>query len=63
MAERLVLGDGFTIRFTAVDPSTGNPVTGVTVTNVNIDGDAQGTEAQPVELTPGPYMLVPGPNA
>lgn len=67
LPSNLVLADGYTVRFAAVDPTTGATVTGVKVTNVNIDGDTQGTSApQPPgghQLAPGPYMLVGGPNA
>lgn len=67
VARDLVLGDGYIIRFAAVDPVTGADVSGVTVTNVNIDGDTQGTSSElPIDigpLTAGPYLLVGGPNA
>ena len=67
MPENLILGDGYTIRFAAVDPTTGADVSGVTVTNVNIDGDTQGTDASiPPDagnLVTGPYLLVGGPDA
>ena len=67
MAGDLILGDGYTIRFAAVDPTTGSDVSGVTVTNVNIDGDTQGTDASiPPDsgtLIAGPYLLVGGPDA
>lgn len=67
LARDLVLGDGYIVRFAAVDPTTGANVTGVVVSNVNIDGDTLGTSALPppdgYQLQSGPYMLVGGPNA
>lgn len=61
LAENLVLADGYTIRFAAVDPTTGADVSGVKITNVNIDGDTLGTSTD--LITAGPFMLVGGPNA
>lgn len=67
LADELVLADGYIIRFAAVDPTTGADVSGVKVTNVNIDGDTQGTDGvSPSDsgtLIAGPYMLVGGPDA
>lgn len=67
IADNLVLADGYIVRFAAVDPTTGADVSGVTVTNVNIDGDTKGTSAPPppggFTLETGPYMLVGGPEA
>lgn len=40
---RIVVGDGFTIRFRAVSPTDGTDVTGVVVSNVNVDGDDAGS--------------------
>lgn len=62
MAPLLDLGNGYTIRLTALDPTTGNKVTGVTVSNlamavVNVgSGDAS-------NLAVGPFLLVPGSGA
>ena len=51
---------GCTIEFVAIDPTSGNAVTGVTVTNVSIYADTTGDAT----LEPlGPFMLVPGPKA
>ena len=67
LAEALILADGYIIRFAAVDPTTGADVSGVKVTNVNIDGDTQGSSSGiPPDiggLTAGPYLLVGGPDA
>ena len=43
MPDQIVVGDGFIIRFRAVDPTTGADVSGVVVSNVNIDGDDAGS--------------------
>lgn len=62
MPEGIVVSGDYKIRFAAVDPSTGAAVSGVKVSNVDIDGVPQGaTTGQ--ELKPGPFMLVPGPGA
>jgi hypothetical protein len=54
------LGYNTSVFLEALDPTTGDPVDGVTVTNVDIwadvgDDGSTGTQA-------GPFMLVPGPN-
>jgi hypothetical protein len=62
MPDGLNLGSGYTLRVTALDPTTGNLVAGVNVGLEVITGtssDATGGGA----FTTGPYMLVPGPNA
>ena len=61
LARDLVLGDGYIVRFAAVDPTTGADVSGVTITNVNIDADTLGTSTDTIPA--GPYLLVGGPNA
>lgn len=53
---------GYTAVFEAIDKDTGDPVTGVTITDPSIYGiDLSGTAGtdQPV----GPFMLVPGPSS
>ena len=54
------LGNGYSIEFVAIDPTTGNAVSGVTVSNASIyvEGGEDGAS-----LMSGPFMLVPGPNA
>jgi len=54
----LDLWPGCIIRVTAVDPSTGNTVAGVRVSNISIEG----TSDSPDELAYGPFMLVTGPG-
>jgi hypothetical protein len=56
----LSLRGGCTITVAAIDPSTGNVVTGVNVSNVTIEVDqTMGSEG---DLESGPFMLVPGPR-
>lgn len=56
----LSLGGGCTITVTALDPTTGDVVTDVDISNVTIEVDlTAGSEA---ELETGPFMLVPGPR-
>lgn len=62
MPDGLVLGSGYTLRVTALDPTTGNLVANVNVgleviTGTSSSGDGGGV------FTTGPYMLVPGPSA
>lgn len=61
LPEDLDIGSGYTLRVTALDPTTGNPVTGVTVSNLVFT--AEQIAGTPGELETGPFMLVPGPNA
>lgn len=61
MPPGLDLRDGWTIRFNALDPTTGDEVTGVsvnsaTVTIVSLTADT------PADLQSGPFVLVPGPG-
>lgn len=54
-----ILGDGCIIRVAALDPSTGNIVTGVNISNVSLEVD----QITGGSLDSGPFMLVPGPGA
>lgn len=58
----LDLDDTYTIRVTALDPTTGNTVSGVNVGTVTlmVDNLSGGSLASG---TFGPFMLVPGPAA
>lgn len=62
MPPALDLGDGYTMRLTAIDPFTGNRVNGITVANVIIFSDLLGG-TQPGDLAVGPWLLVPGTGA
>lgn len=59
MPQDLDLVGAWTIRVTAVDPSTGNVVSGVTVSDMCITADALSGG----NLDFGSFMLVPGPGA
>jgi hypothetical protein len=58
----LDLPAGWLIRVRAVDPGTGNEVSGVTVSNFSlVVDDLTGGGGSGLQI--GPYMLVPGPGA
>ena len=58
---QITLEPGMQIVFEAISPTTGLAITGVTVKGIAIYGtDEAGGE--PTVLTPGPFMLVPGPE-
>lgn len=62
MPEGIELTGGYTIRVTALNPTTGAVVSGVTVSNLammidDLTGGAGGG------LDYGPFLLVPGPGA
>jgi hypothetical protein len=54
------LTSGDTVQFVAIDPTTGNAVSGVTISNVSIYVDSSGN-ATLEQL--GPFLRVPGPGA
>lgn len=60
MPPNTALTNGCTVQFVAIDPVTGDAVSGVTISNASIyvEGSASDTE-----LASGPFILVPGPNA
>lgn len=61
LPEDLDIGSGYTLRVSALDPTNGNPVSGVTVSNLIFT--AEQVSGTPEGLQVGPFMLVPGPNA
>lgn len=62
LPQNMDLGGGYTLRFAALDPTTGAAATGVNISAAFIL--ASNILAIPVEqLAVGPFMLVPGPNA
>lgn len=65
MPQLTELGYNTTIVLEAIDPTTGNPVNGVVVSNVDIWADISdlGSGGGTVVSPTGPFMLVPGPNA
>jgi len=58
----LDLPDGYQVVFAALDPTTGNAVSGVVVGDVSIFGTILGTGVGG-GLALGPFMFVPGPAA
>lgn len=59
---KLILGPGCSIIMEALDPTTGAPIAGVTVSGLSIYGDDVGP-SDTLELVAGPFMLVPGEDA
>lgn len=58
---QITLEPGMQIVFEAINPTTGAAVNGVTVKGITIYGtNAAGGDG--LSLTPGPFMLVPGPE-
>jgi hypothetical protein len=58
------LTPGMTIKFEAINPTTGAAITGVTVSAVAIVGVQAGAfAAGGGDVQVGPFMFVPGPGA
>lgn len=62
MPPNLDLDSGYTIRVTALDPTTGASVAGVVLTNVIIMARNMGASDSSA-LATGPWLLVPGSSA
>lgn len=62
LPDNMSIGPGYTIRFTAVDPTTGAVVAGVTVSDASIFCTAS-SGVGGTDLSSGPFMFVPGPGA
>lgn len=62
MPANLDLGGNYTLRLTAIDPVTGNIVSGITVSNLAIYVSDVGSD-QVTDLGFGDFLLVPGPGA
>jgi hypothetical protein len=58
-----IIGDGWTIEWDAVDPTTGASVSGVVVTQANITAEDMSGGGGSGAFETGPFMLVPGPGA
>ena len=58
----LDIGATYTLRVTAIDPSSGNLIAGVNVGAVTITCD-EGTISDGGQVTYGDWFLVPGPGA
>lgn len=61
MPDNLDVGDGYTLRVTAIDPTTGAVTANVNVGTVVIDATAITASVQ--DLAVGNWFLVPGPAA
>lgn len=63
LPEDLLVGTGYAIRVTAVDPTTGAPVSGVTIgtTVLTAESEDAGLPSDGSDL--GTWQLVPGPDA
>jgi hypothetical protein len=61
LPQELVIGSAWRVVFDAIDPATGAQVGGVVVSNANLTATNEAT-GDTENLTPGPFMLVPGPN-
>lgn len=59
LPQNLDLGQGYTLRVTALDATTGNLVAGVKVGQVVITA----TNVLGGNIESGPFLLVPGPGA
>lgn len=58
-----ILVPGMVIVLEALDPSTGDNVPGVAISDVVISGTpADGFGDEGGDIPPGPFMLVPGPG-
>lgn len=62
MPPDLDLEGSYTIRLTAIDPTTGNLVSGVKVHDLVMMVNT-GAGTSPTDLAVGPYLLVPGSGA
>lgn len=62
LPDGLDLDQDYTIRFIALDATTGAEVTSVVITSANFTAEPQG-DTTAGDLVAGPYMLVPGPQA
>ena len=60
--QNIVVTGGYTLRFRAIDPTTGADVSGVKVSKVSILAQDESLSGNG-SLVVGPYMLVPGPGA
>lgn len=57
LAPNIILSDGYTVRVTALDPTTGAVVNGVTVSNVSMQVDTEDAEPEPETAAPVPAIL------
>lgn len=62
MPRDLDLAGSYTIRFTALNPTTGAVVPGVVVTDMVLTVQP-GSSTSPSDLAVGPWLIVPGAGA
>jgi len=62
LPEDIVIGDGWTVEWDAVDPNTGASVSGVIISDANVTAADLSVGASG-SFDSGPFMLVPGPGA
>jgi hypothetical protein len=60
MAEA-TLGNGYTIRFEAIDPMTGDPVAGVVVSEAAVQADTRSGDPVVIGLEDLPPLFLPVP--
>ena len=69
MPDNVDIGTSYTLQIAALDPTTGNAVSGVTIANMAIECVSGSSDAGGGGggggggLAVGPFMLVPGPGA
>lgn len=63
LPEDVVIGDGWTVEWDAVDPTTGASVPGVVVSDANVTAADVSSGTGTGSFDAGPFMLVPGPGA
>jgi len=62
MSDEMDLPGGWTLRVTAVDPTSGNVMPAIVVADLAMEVATVGATV-PTDLAFGPFMLVPGPGA
>jgi hypothetical protein len=60
LPDQMQLDGDFIVRWSAVDPTTGDDVSGVVITEASVYGEVTGDSTG---ADSGPFMLVPGPGA
>lgn len=63
LPENVVVGDGWTLEWDAVDPVTGNSIAGVVVSSANVTAADESVGSGTGLDVGGPYMLVLGDSA
>ena len=63
MPESLDIGEGYSLRVTAIDPTTGALVPGVNITTTVLTADRAGDLGSGGGGGLGDWLLVPGPGA